>query len=295
MYNPDNNTVMTTGICVDGMQCITIPMREKHGAPLCHAYEFLEYTSHNNCSSTNSSDETQKHSTDPENGRGSILCCMGDSITFCMDTAMENIRKLNINLISIGNSISEVSTVQDLSNMASAIQVNITAAIREVSEDISHLQDGKSPITIIKFDQSDARLMKAASESDICVVFSNMAKHLDSLGKLLPPHCWLVVLADSMTTFEEIESDGFSPVIMKSCSFRQVCLYHRTVINVDPLVVNVNEHVNFNWVYEIQKSLEKIKNDKMKRLWLVCDEDHNSGIIGMVKTLLLEPGGEQLR
>ena len=79
--------------------------------------------------------------------------------------------------------------------------------------------------------------------------------------------------------------------LFPECHLETVLLFRSATSTGDVTPIYCNEHENFDWVTQIQEALQT----KLSDIWLICDKDPNSGIIGMINCLNKEMPEQKIR
>ena len=96
----------------------------------------------------------------------------------------------------------------------------------------------------------------------------------------------------------EIISGHFDSMSTMAIMFRKV--NKKEIISENIEVIEVKSIRNEMWFEAIRRSIQRSKDaldagQKPRNVWLIANDTHINGIVGLLKCLRLEPGGECLR
>lgn len=92
-----------------------------------------------------------------------------------------------------------------------------------------------------------------------------------------------------------IESVGLTVVFAQNGGTKQYILLRKLIELVqDPIIINITE-TNFSWVEPLKDALKKAETDNNVMIYLVCQGEELTGMVGMVNCLMREPGGANVR
>ncbi len=269
---------------INCVQTAVIPKKDNHPPPLTQIYKFEEYQSQLTCDNKQLSVEIDQESVNVDK------CCIKNNFHFCIHTIIENNKKSVWKLVCLVKSVASVHgflALVDLPEANIRIQMSV---VTDEKDDVTI-----EGIQVITFESP--QLAKILADADICISFTDMVV-LDVI-KQLPHHCWLLLLGElvikSCNIEVMLEEKEYSLVALKKCQYLQMTLYKKTVFCQDPVVVFANDHTHYKWVEEIKVKLSDLSASPNGRLWVICDKDCDSGIIGLINCLLLEIGGNQIR
>ncbi len=292
-YDAATNYLQCDYVHINGLQTAVIPNKNTHLPPLTQIYQFEEYQSQQQtCDITQMPLERDQNDTEDIIGK----CCTKKNFNFCMRTAVENDKKSIWKVVFLVKSAASAHLLRGLVDIPEA---NIQSQITVVTEEKANVNIGG--IHVISF--GSAQLATILAQADICTIFADMitSMEFEPVLKQLPKHCWLLLLEDKVDSFNSynievmLEKQGYSLVVLKKCQYLQMTLYNKPVFCQDPVVVFANDHTHYKWVEEIKVKLSDLSATLNGRLWVICDKDCDSGIIGLINCLLQEIGGNQIR
>ena len=79
--------------------------------------------------------------------------------------------------------------------------------------------------------------------------------------------------------------------LFPECHQETVLMFRSACHTGDVTAIDCNDHENFDWVTKIKEALEK----KSSNIWLICDKDANSGMVGMINCLKKDIPEQRIR
>ena len=278
------NTTTSPYVRIQGIETTVLARKMPHTDPLCQKSYFQAFFSpHLTCPSDQKARDT--------------TCCTLDNLRFCIDTAMENFFSSKMGVVVMANNVDEVLSI----NFKEAFQmtglvgdVSVVVMQKNYASPLSHIG-----VEVHQLDLQEQVQQKLFNKTNICIFFQSIIDKLPMITKHLPKHAFILMIEDpkinNSKTVAELESSGFVAIASLKCRLWTMSLFCQA--NKDQRgtthVVDVSEHVKFEWVEELKSTLEAAGPDD--RVWVVSQQDPISGIIGMTKSLRMETHGEKVR
>lgn len=251
----------------------------------------------------------------------------------CLDIVLENLSTPKINILEIESSYSSMyNHAIKLLNSQPMLLVNYTAAdlsdrldneLSSVGVNTLQWDISQAPPTSLK--PVDLTIANNAlhRQKDLSVALSNISRSMtegafflikeitknfhvylpiEALANELPEICdkdqrTCAVYCDENKWLDHFSSADFEVISKKSDGMLSTLFLLRKVKDCSPCkqtIMSLNS-MDCGWVEELKDNLKDCQNKGSPNLWLVVDNQHNSGIVGMINCLKQESGGEKLR
>lgn len=275
------NIVKSGGVELRGVKTSLAPRRQQtQAAPKLEKFMFVPYESHNNKESSKL-----------------------DALTASLQLAIENTSMIKMKVIEVANdqpvegllsplALDILESEPMLRTDVTVVTMNKTQAhnttldplsIKIVAKDVSKVAPDQNCHLIISTDV----ITRQGSE-----VLKNLCDGLISGGLILTEE--IQGCLDSKANKDLLESFNLE-VVSQQMSPNNVYILLRKSIEIPqaPYIINISEN-NFSWVDEIKRAL-KFCETHHNTIYLVCEGEPNTGVVGMVNCLRQEAGGNNIR
>ena len=305
------NGVKLAGIKMQGIRMTAVQHKSNHAAPLCQAYSFVPYMTEVPLVQTKAPSvdmparRTRRFSTliAPDMlSRKSFSLPSERNLKICLDIAMENTMKSQINILIAGSSELLLPVIEMLKSILNIVffgQFQLYFACHE--SQVEQVKNFASMDRILVH-RSNGTVSKFVELADILILVDDS---FNSKIKLMPSLSFTITMTEGLEGMTALSDPNNSNVtssdeeLVKIAQFLEAsskCVLYRKVTTalVAMSTVEIRSGNDFQWVEELKEKLKEAKSDTNSRVWLLCDGQLH-GVVGLVNCLLQEAAGKHIR
>jgi hypothetical protein len=261
-------------VSIQGIVDHVMPRKPPHADPVCQIFEFRAYH--------------------PEGypclSKDDPICCLPRNLSYCLEMTMEESGVLQVKVVAIARTLKEILHIRDIETVKTpGMQVDQFYMLLEEPDEEDIAKAGKYEMLDLGLKEVQERLATA----HLCIVLSSASDEVTGMLEFVSKDAFflLVELTKDSGVDEILTGKGYDEVASFMCHQQCVYLYRKPPDTSQLSVSVVQESAEgFAWVEELQQALKDVDI-----VWLVCQHNPDSGVIGFVKSFRQETNGEKIR
>ena len=286
--------LISSSLRIEGLYVSVFPYIDPHSKPVCWCYQFCPYYS----SQIKQNDADPPFSNDAELEEAlKQSTATATDLKLCLDVALENMTRLKANVLVLGDLPGlTCGVLHALHSCTNSVQFNITAAM--VGENTINSENSPPRFDIIHVDVNNGTLGASLKDTDICILLSDKLDELATVLKHLSTASFVLTASHQQQpqkVHSVLKKRKMINIVQQQGPILEFQLWRTMSCKKDIFPVYINEHSEFLWVDDLKQQLQLALKSNGTNVWIICDQDCNSGIVGMVKCLLFDSVGKQIR